>query len=39
MGARVDELLRSSMAPSTQRLLMLNKFGGPEGKVVLLPNG
>jgi NADPH:quinone reductase-like Zn-dependent oxidoreductase len=35
MGARVDELLRSTMAPPTQRLLMLNKFGGPDGFAVV----
>jgi NADPH:quinone reductase-like Zn-dependent oxidoreductase len=35
MGARVDDLLRSSMAPSTQRMLMLTKLGGPDGFAVV----
>jgi hypothetical protein len=35
MGARVDDLLRSSMVPSTQRMLMLTKFGGPDGFAVV----
>ena len=30
MGVRVDELLRSSMAPSTQRLLMLTNVLGDD---------